>query len=505
MKRAAIALAAFAVACVSPSEPVVPIAAELTAFTLEAARNPALSADVPGVIVGDTVLLVIPEVMPVDALVPTFVTREAVTTVEVDAFHQTSGTSVVDLRADRRYRLRSSTGAEREYVVRTVVFTGLPVIRITTADGLPVDSRDTYKAASIDVYGGKDHPEWSFVATTQIRGRGNSTWEMPKKPYRLKLTTSRTVFGFPADRDWTLLANYWDATLARNAVAFQLSSTLGMAFTPRCTPAEVFLNGAHQGSYQLCDHVEVATNRVPAGANGWFLELNGHNRIEPGEVWFETPRITEYTTVGQGDTIPSVWVFKQPDPPSVAQRDTVRAQLLAFEEALYGPAFASPDSGYAAHLDVQAIIDWFLVNELSKNNDAAFTYGVLAFRPAGGRITFGPVWDFDLAFGNYPWDFAPEGWKIKNAGYLPRLFADPAFVAQVKARWQVLRAQRGAIDQFIVDYAARMQRSQARSHLLWDPYLPRPTLVVDFDAEVQALRSWLSTRFDWLDAQFNAL
>ena len=83
MKRAAIALAAFAIACVSPSEPVVPIAAELTAFTLEAARNPALSADVPGVIVGDTVLLVIPEVVPVDALVPTFVTREAVTTVEV--------------------------------------------------------------------------------------------------------------------------------------------------------------------------------------------------------------------------------------------------------------------------------------------------------------------------------------------------------------------------------------------------------------------------------------
>ncbi len=505
MRSRALVWALLATACSASTEPVVPVAAELTSFSLEAAHNPALTADVPGVITGDTVLLVIPDLVAVDSLVPSFVTREFVTTVDLDAFRQTSGESVVDLRADRRYRLRSSTGAEREYVVRTVVFTGLPVIRITTLDGLPIDSRDTYKAADISVYGGKDRPEWSFATTTQIRGRGNSTWWNPKKPYRLKLTTSRSLFGFPADRDWALLANYWDMTLARNALAFELSSALQMAYTPRCTPVEVVLNGAHQGSYQLCDHMEVAASRVPAGANGWFLELNDLRRVEPGEQWFETPRITEYTTVGHGDTVPSVFVFKQPDPPSVAQHAAIEAELLAFEAALYGPAFASPDSGYAAHLDVRSLIDWFLLMELAKNNDAAFSFGVFLFRPAGGRITFGPVWDFDLAFGNYPYDFAPEGWKIRTAGWLPRLFEDPAFVAQVKARWQVLRAQRGAADQYLVSYAARLRRSQERSHLLWDPYLPRPQLGVDYDAEVQRMRDWLSARFDWLSARFDAM
>ena len=236
--------------------------------------------------------------------------------------------------------------------------------------------------------------------------------------------------------------------------------------------------------------------------------------------------MTEYTTVGHGDTIPSVWVYKSPDAPSPAQRSAIEGQLLAFEQALYGPNFTDPDSGYAAHLDARSLVDWWLVMELSKNNDAAFSFGVYMYRTATGRITFGPVWDFDLAFGNYPYDAGPAGFKILIAGYLPRLMEDPAFVALVKQRWQVLYAHRAELDAFIGTYTLSLQRSQQLTHARWAPYNPRPLLVAgpaeqawftpavdlrsaftdaDYDTAVQEMRSWLSARFDWLQTNILAL
>lgn len=509
-----------------PFVPVVPVAPEFTAFSLERARNPALPADVAGVIAGDTIRFVIPAIVDVDSLVPTFTTNESLTIVAIGTAVQRSGTSTADLTTDIRYTLTSSTGDIRSYVVTVTVFTGLPAILITTDGGAAITSRDTYVPATVRVYGGKDHPEWSFTAPTGIRGRGNSTWFNPKKPYRLKLTTSASMFGFPADRDWALLANYWDLTLARNALAFKLSSLLGMAFTPRCMPYEMFLNGEHQGSYQLCDHMQVAASRVPAGSDGWFLELVDQGRADAdGDEYFHTPRIDEYST--RYDPTASVWSYKQPDPPSVAQRALVEGQVRTFERVLYGPTFADPDTGYAAHVDVRSVIDWYLVNELSKNNDSAFSFSVYIFRSATGKITFGPVWDFDLAFGNYPYDGGPTGWKIKDSGWLERFFADPAFVAQLKERWQFLRGRRAEIDAFLVDYTAPLLLSQRRSHAMWHPYLPLPGLRAeesaaafgaplrqsfaalfsdsDYAAEVLKTRTWLSTRFDWLDGRIAGL
>ena len=71
------------------------------------------------------------------------------------------------------------------------------------------------------------------IGGLQIRGRGNSTWGMPKKPYRLKLTDKQSLLGMPSSRDWVLLANYSDKTLLRNALALDLGAKLGMAWTPR--------------------------------------------------------------------------------------------------------------------------------------------------------------------------------------------------------------------------------------------------------------------------------
>jgi len=499
------------------------IAPAVTTFRLERTANPLLDSTVTGVVVGDTIRLVVPKIVPVTALVPTFTLSAPRALVSVGFATQSSGVSAGDFTSDVRYTVTSVGGATREYVVKVVVWTGLPVVTLTTDGGAPIVSREVYLNGTVAVYGGKDRPEWTVATVpTQVKGRGNSTWYNPKKPYRLKLTTGRSMLGAPSDRDWTLLANYWDLTLARNALAFEMSRIVGMAYTPRCQPVELILNGTHQGAYQLCEHMETNADRVPAGPGGWLVELNDDGRLDPGDVYFQTPRIATFSAEWGG----SFFVYKTPDPPTATQDSVIQAQINRFETNLFSTGFAHPDTGYAAHLDVESLIDWYLVQELTKNNDAMFINSVYLYAKAGGKITFGPLWDFDLAFGGYPLNPEPQGWRVRNAPWIERLFDDRAFLNRMKTQWQALYAQRSAIDAGLVAYAARLRESQRLSHALWYPYEPKPNLMAPFvgsasalalaipgfgtpgslftdamyDAEVQTLRTWLSTRFAWLNA-----
>lgn len=504
-------------ACASPSEPGVVEIPELTTYTLPQSLNPQLPSDVAGEIRGDTVRLVIPAVVAIDSLIPVFATTEPQVTARIGTTAQSSGQTRVNFDGPVTLVLTSPSGGIRRYVIDVVVFTGLPVITITTEGGAPILNREDYVNATIDIYGGRGRSEWSLRTTTQIRGRGNSTWFAPKKPYRLKLTTAASVLGFPADRDWALLANYWDLSLSRNALAFEFSRQVQMAYTPRCTPFELILNGVHQGSYQLCDHQEVATSRIPAGSTGWYLELTSLTRVEPTEVYFATPRVTSFSR----EWGTSVWVYKQPDPPTAEQRTVIEAQLLRAETVLYGAGFANPDTGYAAHFDVESVIDWYLVMELTKNNDATFFNGVKIYSTATGKITFGPVWDFDLAFGRYGNDFAPTGWRIKNATWIGRFFDDRAFIAKLKTQWQALYAKRAQFDAYLLGYTNQLLLSQRLTHAKWAPYDPTPSIWLDqmglalptvrtlprdvlftdadYSTEVSALRTWLNARWAWLN------
>lgn len=504
-------------ACASPSEPVVLIAPEITAFSLQKALNPQLPSDVQGEIRGDTIQLVIPAVVAVDSLVPVFALSETNAAVRIGSVTQRSGQSRVDFRSRVTYVVTTPTGATKEYLVDVVVFTGLPVITITTDGGAPILNRVDYVNATIEIFGGKERPEWSLRGTTQIRGRGNSTWYAPKKPYRLKLTTATSLFGFPADRDWALLANYWDLTLARNALAFEFSRQVGMAYTPRCTPVELVLNGQHQGSYQLCDHQEVAADRIPAGPTGWHLELTSVSRLDPGEVFFSTPEVQAFSQ----EWGTSVWVYKQPDPPTTAQRSAIEAQMLRAESVLYGAGFADPDTGYAAYFDVESVIDWYLVMELTKNNDATFFNGVKIYRTATGKITFGSLWDFDLAFGGYGYDAAPTGWRIKYAAWIERFFEDRAFIGKLKVQWRALHAKRAEMDAYLLAYSRQVWFSQRLTHARWYPYETRLEGIdfgspfaapafrsfdqsalfndANYVSEVNAMRTWLDARWAWLN------
>ena len=101
-----------------------------------------------------------------------------------------------------------------------------------------------------------------FSAAMGIRGRGNSTWSFPKKPYKVKLKEKASIFGMGADKEWALLANYSDRTLMRNILAMKLSEICGFSWTPHMYSVHVYLNNKYQGVYTLCEHKKVHKDRV---------------------------------------------------------------------------------------------------------------------------------------------------------------------------------------------------------------------------------------------------
>ncbi|HEY3475616.1 MAG TPA: CotH kinase family protein [Anaerolineales bacterium] len=359
-----------------------------------------------------------------------------------------------------------------------------PVALTITTEGMtPITSREDYLNATLNLN--------DQTLATRIRGRGNSTWAMPKKPYRLNLNEATELLGMPPARNWALLANYADKTLLRNALAFCISETLGMEWTPRSRHVELTLNGQYDGVYQLTEHVEVGPSKANIGpetasSNGFFIELDGMYLQE--ELWFISSMGLPY-------------VFKSDPTPD---------QMLAAEnfvndvEARLNADFAS----FSERVDVESFANFYLVNELLKNNDAFFFSSTYLFRRQDEKLRFGPVWDFDIAAGNIDrnGNDDPTGFWTREQTY-PRLaFRYPEFEQQVKDRWRFLRSRAPQILDAINASARALDDSQRRNFQRWDILdtivPPNPVATGSYEGEIAYLRDWLQTRINWLDTQF---
>ncbi|HSC67549.1 MAG TPA: CotH kinase family protein [Cellvibrio sp.] len=409
----------------------------------------------------------------------------------------------------------------------------LPVLNITTVDSAPILSRETYINASFSLTG---EGIAAVEGTTEIRGRGNSTWDWEKKPYRLKLANSTELLGMPASKHWVLLANYADKTLIRNDLAFMFSRSLGMEYTVRSQYVEVVLNGVYRGVYQLAEHIRVAKDRVNIPelkvtdtavdkiSGGYLIEVDfrmGRNYCVDNtwESFCVNNVNLERAATFCVDSTYGMDPFCLDTPETLldaswsAQRDYISKYIGDTEAALFSATFTDAQLGYAAYIDVDSAINYFLINELFKNPDGA-TASFFLYKKRGGKLFFGPVWDFDLAMGNagYGGLDLTSGWRTRNAPWFNRLFEDPAFAAKVKARWNSLKAE-GKLE-YIFQYAqARatwLDKQQQKNYQLWSV-----TNIADwirhgthggtgsYEAEVKELIRWQRERYQWMDTQLN--
>ena len=386
----------------------------------------------------------------------------------------------------------------------------IPVIRITTAGGAGIYDKENYVDGTVNITDPEEmySDVTDFTADMGIRGRGNSTWGWPKKPWKVKLDEKASLLGMPADKEWALLANYADRTLLRNVVAMKLSEICGFSWTPRMRSVEVYLNGLYQGVYTLCEHKKVSKDRVNID-------------LDNGDCYLEIEQNQDETTcwwTGMG--VPMM--FSDPEEPTQEQYEYITGLFEEFETVLQGDGFADPVTGYSAYIDTKSFIDNYIVQELTKNIDGNLRKSSFITIEKGKKMEMYHLWDFDLTLGNCGYfdgnvGNGPESFYIKNfgsdcrygTGWYYRLFSDPAFIKAVQARWNELMPELEKIPEFIDDQAFRLEPARRRNFEKWDinesvDWVKFPSRG-SYEAELDYLKLFYTLRLEWLNTYINQL
>jgi hypothetical protein len=370
---------------------------------------------------------------------------------------------------------------------------GVPVLWLDTAGSAGVASRDDSVGCqvAIDPRGCMDTAGRPLAAlpetAAKVRGRGNTTWGYPKKPYRVKFGAAVDVLGMVAARTWVLLADYIDPSGLRNAAAFELARRLHLPFTPHCRHVWLVLDGEPRGLYLLTEQTEVASERVVTDPQAGFLvEFDDYD----GEEIFSTPILDLPLKIKR----PHVAEL----PPTERQAEIARVTgiFADLEKTLTAP---DGPGDYAALLDVDALVDWFLVHEVTHNAEPRHPKSCFFHRGPDGRIVAGPLWDFDWA---YDYDAAADdGLMLADAFWFRHLFRDAAFRGKVKARWAEIKAPHvDTLPAFIETLAASIRPAVEEDRRLWpeDTEIRLPT-------DAARLRAWLVTRIAALDGAIKTL
>ncbi len=358
----------------------------------------------------------------------------------------------------------------------TYTQTGLPVVYVDTEARAPIVSKEEYVAASMYILGEGGQEDLQPV-TCSVRGRGNTTWSWPKKPYLVKLDEKTSVLDMPKHKRWILLANFMDRTLMRNLVSMKLSSMTSLAWTPRCRPVELVLNGRHVGSYLLIEQVRVDKNRVnitemkaednsgDAVTGGYLLELDFHY---DNEVQWVDAHGGSFQW-GQESGIPFGVKYPDPEDLTSAQLDYIKGYIAKAASTLYGEQFTDPSEGYAAYLDVDSFIDYWLVYELMCNHELGNPGSVHMHKDRGGKLVAGPCWDFDWGILSFYTSAGETQLVNRNAIWYGRLFQDPVFAEKVKARFNELLPQLQTIPDYMDQCEALLTESAKLNFKMWNP------------------------------------
>ena len=400
-----------------------------------------------------------------------------------------SGETVIDFSEPVTFTVKSRI----EYTFNVeVIYSGLPVVFIETAGGKEIPSKweDWLSGSKVTIC----NPDWTidYEGSTGVRGRGNSTWSYPKKPYALKLDSKAKILGMPKHKRWVLLANWMDRTLMRNSVSFELASRSGLAYTPRGEFVELFVNGKHNGNYYLCEHIKVDENRVNIDEldddevdGGYMMELDTY--FDEAFKFRSPVRDLPY-------------MFKDPDEVNDAQFEFIRNYVSVLEYALYDDSrFAEGE--YMEYIDVDSFADWWIVMELTGIWEPNHPKSTYMHKDKGGKLVMGPVWDFD-------WEtYTPKTWfSINEALYYKRLFQDPRFVERVKERWEMYKSDYETLPEYIRSEAARIRNSDRMDGPMW----PITQWVngdenMSFDDAVDRMVKVYEERFDWMDAEISRM
>jgi hypothetical protein len=357
----------------------------------------------------------------------------------------------------------------------------LPVLRITTENKLAINSKDVYQKAFLSIEG-----ENEFSDEVEIRGRGNTTWNFQKKPYKIKLKEKTGLLGLESGKKWVLLANYLDPSLMQNAVAMEIGHLLDMPYTNHIVPVDLWINNEYLGNYMFTEQVEVKEIRIDIGEEGILLSLD--TIIDADETYFNS---TIYK-------LPVI--VKHPEISNSVDLERIEQDFNELERRVYSDDF--PNNNYLELFDAEAMAKYLIVYTLTCNEEINHPKSTYIHKKKGHKFTVGPIWDFDWAFSfeqnqiHYTNPTRPLFWEgnAKGTLFFKRIASDPKIKYLIKTQWEDFRSNDfNKLINFVDSYAKNIEASRKADYKKWQKGEE------DFNMEKEALKNWLTRRASYLD------
>lgn len=385
------------------------------------------------------------------------------------------------------------------YTVREV-----PAVYINTAEGngLSLEKGDSYTIADIVIV---DTDGTIIHQSGQVKVRGNSTAEVPKKPYTIKFDKKQDVLGMGKAKKWVLLASCLDPTFLRNRLALKVSQDMGLPYTSDISYAELWMDGVYRGCYEIAEPVDDGATRVD-------IDVESNNGMADFIIQFEYNRSDPSATYFTADDLR--FEIKTPDITSEEQRLYVKYKILDIYNVIKTKNFEEIEK----LIDVDSFAKYYLLNEIFKNVDFGFSSAFFFYKD--GILYAGPPWDYDLTAGNLNY-YESENSRLclDTANLFDHQFHFYKYLLQCREFQNALRrvyaenfghfenlySEGGVIDSVTEQYYPVFQRNFDETE--WDLNTQYKSLmrvpVGDYFDNVNYLRDWLRERNEWLSSYYD--
>ena len=412
----------------------------------------------------------------------------------------------------------------------------LPIIVVNT-NGQEIPNEDKITAHMGIIYNAPGEinylsdPYNHYDGFIGIEIRGSSTTWFPKKQFAVETRDSLgennnvSLFGMPEENDWIFNAPYTDKSLMRNVIIYKMARDAGK-YATRSHYFELVIDGDYRGLYVMFEKIKRDDNRVNISklepeeisgddiTGGYIIKVDKWDGENVGG-WYSEPPSDSYGGF--------YYQYHYPKPDEIVydQQQYIMSYMESFEQTILSDDFANPETGYPSIIDWGSFIDFFIMQEITKNVDG---YRLSSFlhkdKDSGdGRLVAGPIWDFNLGFGNADyyngWD--TQGWQVEAD--LPNddfsipywwctIWSDQSFRWSVQQRWNSLRnnflsnvSVNSLIDSLQSHIGEAADRNFERWPTLGQYVWPNYYIGQTYQDEIDYLRNWIITRMEWMDSE----
>lgn len=476
--------------------PIIEELPQFAKFSFLKKDNPQLEGDITINNLNDSIVeMFIPHIQT-ESLIATFSSTSE--RVEVNGIIQESGLTSNDFNNTIIYNLIGKNGKERKikFIIRG--YNGIPRIIINTKDAEPITSREEYVNGNIII---ENAPEHGLLGIDcKIRGRGNASWNHPKKSFKVKAADKISPFGFASNKDWVLLGNYTDKSLLRTAYVSEFSRAMDIKYTIDYQMVDLIMNGEYQGVYCFTDHVEKAKNRINIDKDGFFIEDDTYYKREP--LYFKS------------DYFGFNFTFKYPkaDDGDIVEGDEnytfIKDFINQMEESLKN---IEKSEDYKNFIDIESFAKYFVVAETTGNLNPNRFY---VLQNKKSRLEAYPFWDAEWSFAlgrilnnrwcRYPHEPMPSNEPFfENYRYFTYLVKSSEFKKAVKAQWDNYKIHIPEVKEKLNTIQKTLNYAQKDNFKKWDvlgKYLDESLVAFNtWEEEVNYMNNWFDERIKWFD------